>query len=227
MKNLIFFVVILAFAVSAYSVGMEKFPEIWGTDNTSYVTTINPYLVTNSIYKVPGYSWELGTESGSDLITITCDIEMYLSMYLAASDVYFHIADNRTSMDAYINGWLKSNNGQWLFVSSELGEKNLDELEYVTDVLGRTRESLEAAGKPVPSPIPVNWFLKCSTDPDYIPGTASMSGNNEQLWGYTWLLEDGSVGQHNFTIKINIAPAEYQPDGRYEMDPVITASPIL
>ncbi|KAA3613835.1 MAG: hypothetical protein DWQ05_16300 [Calditrichaeota bacterium] len=204
--------------------GMGLWPFDWA-NTTSYVDYMNPYDAQGYVYDYSTYQWVGGTETNDGLITITCDIEMYMSMHLDATDVYFHIADDRTAMAAYINGWLASNNGQWLFVSSDLGNKDLDNLEYVVDGFGRDLAYM--TGKGYTTTIPVEWLLKEPGDVDWRPGIASIDGNSGNLHGYTWLLSDGEPCTHPFTIKILIKPEFHQPDGRYEMDPLLTCSPAL
>ncbi|MBD3288686.1 hypothetical protein GF337_07790 [candidate division KSB1 bacterium] len=227
MKRLIILAALFCFAFSAFGQsGMGLWPLNWG-DPTTYVDYANPYEATGYIYHPSTYTWEDGSETNDGLITITCDIEMYMSMHLDATDVYFHIADDRTTMNAYINGWLASNNGQWLFVSSDQGNKDLDNLTFIEDIFGRDVAWHTANSRTVPSDIPIEWYLKEPTDADWRPGTPSTSGNNDQLWGYTWLLANGEPCTHHFTIKIKIMPAFHQPDGRYEMDPLVTVAPTL
>src|SRR4030042_4797891 len=216
MKKLILIAAIFVFCSSLFGQGMAKFPFDWGNP-TTYVQYANPYDATGYVYDPVTYSWVGGTSTGTDLITITCDIEMYMDMHLDASDVYFHIADDRTSMNADIAGYVASNNGQWLFVSSDLGAKDLNNLEYVVDEFGRDLAYMITKG--YTTTIPVEWYLWEPGAPDWRPGIASTGGNNNQLWGYTWLLSNGEPCTHQFTIRIKIKPEFHQPDGRYEMDP--------
>jgi hypothetical protein len=223
MNRIILVAVVLLFANLVFAQGYP-WPFVWGDPNT-YILYDNPYDADGWIYDPNDYSWKHGTENNDGLLTITCDIEMYMSMHLDATDVYFHIADNRTEMNAYVAGWLASNNGQWLFVSSDLGAKDLDHLLYEVDEFGRDINYMNDHG--YDTEIDVEWYLKESGDPDWRPGTPSMSGNNEQLWGYTWLLSEGDPCTHYFTIRIRIMPDFHQPDGRYVMDPLITCSPVM
>jgi len=226
MKRVILIAAILVIAVSAFGQGpgMNKFGYHWGTCQ-SYYEVANPYTATGYIYDPSTYSWVCGTSTGTDLITITCDIEMYMSMNLEGSDVYFHIADDRQYMEALINGSLSSNNGQHLFVSDDLGNKDLDQLEYVVDEFGRDIAYMNSKG--YDTTIPVEWYLKEPLDPAYRPGQWSEGGNNGQLHGYQWLLSNGDPCTHPFIIKIVIRPGFHQPDGRYEMDPLVTCAPVL
>ncbi len=66
-----------------------------------------------------------------------------------------------------------------------------------------------------------------NTDADFRLGAYSQGGNAGQLQGVTWLLANGVQCCHPFTIKVVIKPAFHQPDGRYEMDPLVTVAPVL
>ena len=227
MKKLFFLAAVLIFAncLFAQTGPTTPWPFIWGTAG-SFVQYESSYDADGYIYNPVTYTWDHGTETGKSFMTVTCDIEMYMSMHLDATDIYFHIADDRTSMSAYVNGWLASNNGQWLFVDSELGNKELNKLAFVADAWGRDLAYHTANGLTV-NDIPAEWFLKEPGDPDWRLGAASTSGNNGQLHGITWLLSDGQPCTHPFVIKIRITPEFHQPDGRYEMDPLVTVAPVL
>ncbi len=64
------------------------------------------------IYRPSDYTWQHGTEVGKSYMTVTADIEMYMSMSLDATDIYFHIADDGQEFTALLDGELCSNNGQ-------------------------------------------------------------------------------------------------------------------
>lgn len=228
MKRIIFVLIMLALVTSAFGQfgSLYNWPKDWGRTG-SWVEYQTPYQASGYIYEPSTYEWVGGTETGKAYFTVTCDIEMYMSMHFDATDIYFHIADDRTAMSAYVNGWIASNNGQWLFVSSELDEKHLDKLFFIEDIFGRDRAWHTTNGRPIPADIPVSWWLKDETDADYRIGTYSQGGNNGNLWGVTWLIANGQPCTHTFTIRIDIAPAFHQPDGRYEMDPLVTAAPVL
>ncbi|MBN1154702.1 hypothetical protein JXB12_07265 [candidate division KSB1 bacterium] len=198
----------------------------WGTAG-DFVLYQTPYTAEGYIYDPSTYSWEHGTETGKSYFTVTADIEMYMSMNFDATDIYFHIADDGTEFFAEVDGELCSNNGQHLFVSSELDTKDLTNLFFVQDIFGRTKAWYENNGRTVPNPIPVEWYLKDHLDSDFRPGTYSQGGNAGQLWGVQWLIANGEPCCHPFTIKIVIKPEFHQPDGRYEMDPLVTVAPVL
>jgi|GEM_PF-4136838 len=228
MKRLILIAVILALATSVFAQSgpTTPWPYIWGTAG-NHVSYASPYSATGYIYDPSTYSWQHGTSTGKSYMTVTADIEMYMSMNLDATDIYFHIADDGVLFEAFVNGELCSNNGQWLFVSSELNTKDLTKLVFVQDIFGRTRQWFIDNGRPVPPDIPIEWWLKDHTDADYREGQYSQGGNAGQLWGVTWLIANGEPCCHPFTIKVVIKPAFHQDDGRYEMDPLVTCAPVL
>ena len=228
MKRVIFILSLFVFAamIFAQTGPTPPWPYQWGTAG-DFVSYQSPDTATGWIYDPSSYSWEHGTETGKSWMTVTADIEMYLSMSLDATDVYFHIATDGTQFEAEINGELCSNNGQWLFVSSELDTKDLTKLFFIQDIFGRDEAWYIANGRTVPNPIPVEWYLKDECDADFRLGQYSQGGNAGQLWGVTWLLCNGEPCCHPFIIKIVIKPEFHQPDGRYEMDPLVTVAPVL
>jgi hypothetical protein len=228
MKRILFVVLLLAFSVAllAQTGATPPWPYAWGQAGNS-VSYQSAYSATGWIYDPATYTWEHGTEAGKSYMTVTADIEMYMSMNLDATDIYFHIANDGLQFEAVVHGELCSNNGQWLFVSSELDTKDLTKLFFVQDIFGRDEAWYVANGRPVPNPIPVEWWLKDELDADFRLGTYSQGGNAGQLWGVTWLLANGTQCCHPFDIKVIINPEFHQPDGRYEMDPLVTVAPVL
>jgi len=220
---------VLVFAVALYAQLGPTTPWAydWGRAG-NWVETAAPYSTQGNIYNPTSYTWNHGTETGKSWMTVTADIEMYMSMTLAATDIYFHIATDGQYFEAIVPGQLCSNNGQWLFVSSELDTKDLTKLYFKQDIFGRTAAWF-AANQPqnAPGPIPVEWWLKDELDAGYRLGEYSTGGNNSQLHGVTWLLANGTACCHPFNIKVVIKPAFHQADGRYEMDPLVCVSPVL
>ncbi|MBN1466943.1 hypothetical protein JXA02_14410 [candidate division KSB1 bacterium] len=228
MRRFILMLFVLVFAVALYAQTGPTPPWAynWGRAG-NFVAYQSPYTATGWIYDPSTYSWEHGTESGKSYMTVTADIEMYMSMNLSATDIYFHIADDGTEFEAIVTGQVCSNNGQWLFVSSELDTKDLTKLDFVQDIWGYTKQYYIDHGKTVPNSIPVQWWLKDECDTDFRLGQFSQGGNNGNLWGVTWLLCNGLQCCHPFQIKVIIKPEFHQPDGRYEMDPLVTVAPVI
>lgn len=221
MKRLLLIVAMLALAASVFGQtgSWYAWPKDFGRTG-SWVEYATPYQANGWIYEPATYEWVGGSETGKAYFTVTCDIEMYMSMHFDASDIYFHIADDRTSMSAYVNGWISSNNGQYLFVSSELDTKDLAHLKFVENIFGTPQTGV--------ADIPVEWWLTDETDGGvYREGTYSTGGNNGNLHGITWLIAQGQPCTHYFTIRVDIKPAFHQPDGRYEMDPLVTVAPVI
>jgi len=222
----VFAILMLATACLAQTGPTTPWPFIWGTQG-SFVQKASSHTEEGYIYDPNTFSWEHGTETGKSWFTVTADIEMYLSMNFEATDIYFHIDDDRTEMEALVTGTLCSNNGQHLFVSSELDTKDLTKLFFVEDIFGRDVQWYQDNGRDVPNPIPVEWYLKDELDSEYRLGQYSQGGNAGKLWGVQWLIADGLPCCHDFTIKVVIYPEFHQPDGRYEMDPLVTVAPVL
>jgi len=195
----------------------------WGQDNTNWSQATGSYDASNFVYDWSIYEWLQGVDNpvGGGGFTVKADIEMWMNMHFDATDIYFHIGrdpgDNPT-LQRDVAGWLTSNNGQWLFVSKpdfQPDEAEITELVFMNDIGHRQGQTAD--------PIPVNWLLNDGSG--FAAGTYSTGGNNGNLYGVTWLLNGGSRGLHNFTIRCEISPDRYQPDGYYEMDPVLVCSP--
>jgi len=229
MKKMKHAFLILALVVLACSASMADPADGWGKFNDVEVITSGGYSAAGYVYQYPGYSWEMGTPTGIDGFTVTADIEMWMNMAFYANDIYFHIGKDlgpNPKVSANVGGYLSSNNGQWLFVSKPDAkplEDDITKLYFQHNIFGGSSPSPPLPPAP---PIPVAWFL---TDNSGIEraGTYSTGGNNSQLYGVTWLLDEGTAGIHYFNIRCEISPDRYQPDGYYEMDPVLVSSPVI
>lgn len=203
----------------------------WGQFNGVTAMADGVYTATGFVYDPNGGMgiWKLGSENTTDGFTVTADVEMWMSMQFNATDIYFHIGQDlgpAPKVSANIGGWLNSNNGQYLFVSKANPKPladDLGKLDFKNDMFGRTPTSTPPA---IVDPIKVKWFLTDGTGIER-PGDYSDQGNGGNLWGITWLLDSGTAGLHVFNIRCEIAPDRYQPDGHYEMDPVLVGSPVL
>lgn len=239
MKTASVALILLALVVSGFAAstrldtGAE--PGELNTPNVTYTNVYgSPSFETGYIYDV-GYAWTGGTGTLAPF-AVKCDVEMWLNQGLNAANVYFHKADTTTAMSATVSGWLESNNGQWLFVKvpdcaptgtpPHTEQEILSNLYFTKDGLGRTTITSGIA-----TPIPVTWELRddaaTGTWGSFTPGIFSTGGNNGQLHGMTWLLAGGGLGHINYEIKVSIAPAAYQADGEWRMDPVIACAPEL
>lgn len=210
-----------------------------GTPNVSYSSVYGAdYNDTGYVYDFATYGWVGGTSTpnGSELIDVSCDVEMWLNFHLGAHQVYFHKADITSNMEAVISGSLQSNNGQWLFVTAPLCPTNepassqevLSNLHFV----GNQLNNPDTPTSGVSADIPLNWYL---ADDNAVAGpigpyslmTWSGAGNNGRTEGFTYRLAGGQAGMINFRIKAQILPDAYQADGKYRMDPVIAVAPAL
>lgn len=224
-------------AAGALALGTSAFAQLaappggWAQDRNSYATASGESWTYGALYDAdfagPGKGAFINPSStyGQDGFTVTADVEMWMSMYTAATNIYFHIGGDlgdNPSLTQTVNGWLSSNNGQYIFVtkpSGQVSEGDIQLLKFKHDVRDRTDPSF---GGP---DIPVVWTATDSTGT--IPLTYSDKGNGGQLTGMTWLLNGGDTGYHWFKINCTITPQRYQKDGHYEMDPLLVATPLL
>ncbi len=231
---------LLSFTAVAFGGALDDGdPPAWerNTPNVTYVRVYGaPYNCDSAVYDYDDYGWIGGTESGSDLFSVMCDVEMWLNMHLDAHDIYYHKADGTTSMNAVIGGSLECNNGIHLFVAVPTdqqgkGEPFLQNLYFVENGFGYTGAAGHTSGDG--SPIPMTWELRDdgALGDGYGAWTAplgySTAGNNGQLHGYSFSLAGDQAGMIHFQIRNTITPAEYQADGEYRMDPMIAVSPTL
>jgi len=164
------------------------------------------------------------------VFTVTADVEMWCDMYFDATDIYFHIGKDLgpdPKISATVNGWLNSNNGQWLFVSKPSFQPTpvgITTLQFKNNIFGGQSPNNQPPNPNAPA-IPIKWYLTDSGAER--EGVYSTGGNNSQLYGVTWLLDQGLAGYHPFNIRCEIRPDRYQPDGDYEMDPILVSSPVL
>jgi hypothetical protein len=221
MRTALLIVVALALSLSVASADPTAG---WGKDNTNFSSATGAYTATNFVYDWSTYTWMLGAETGVEGFAVTADIEMWLNMNFDATSIYFHIGQDPGASPTFsqdVTGSLSSNNGQHLFVSKPpdflVTEAEITKLIFKNDIGHRDGQTA--------SDIPVTWLLDDGSG--FVAGTYSDAGNNGLLSGVQWLLNGGTVGLHDFTIRCTITPEQYQPDGFYEMDPVLVASPAI
>ncbi len=227
---------ILALVILACSATMADPAGGWGKFNDVKTVVSGGYTAAGYVYDPNGGLgiWREGLDSGIDGFTVTADIEMWMSMAFYANDIYFHIGKDlgaNPKVSAFAGGYLSSNNGQWLFVSKPDAkplEDDITKLYFQHNIFGGSSPGPGSLPVPLPPapPIPVAWFLKDNSGIERA-GAYETGGNGGQLWGVAWLLDDGTAGMHNFTIRCEISPDRYQPDGYYEMDPVLVSSPVI
>jgi len=230
---------LLALATTGFTAALDNGaePGELATPNVTYTNVYGSYTSDlGSVYDYSDYSWYGGVGDVAPF-SVKCDVEMWLNMGMNAANVYFHKADATTAMNATVNGWLQSNNGQWLFVAvpdctatgtpSHTEEEILSNLYFTQNGWGNPA----TPGSGVSAPIPVTWKLRDDAAgagwTGWRTGLFSEGGNNGQLHGMTWLLANGSAGYINYQINVAIAPAAYQADGEYRMDPVVACAPEL
>jgi hypothetical protein len=223
MRTALLIVVALALVLSVSAAWADPTAG-WGKDNTNWSSATGAYTASQYVYEWDTYSWQEGSDAGTEGFAVTADIEMWLDMAFSATSIYFHIGHDPGPSPTFhrdVTGWLASNNGQHLFVSKPPEflpeESEITKLVFMNDIGHREGQTADD--------IDVNWLL--DDGGGFVAGTYSDAGNNGQLSGVQWKLNDGAVGYHTFTIRCEITPDRYQPDGFYEMDPVLVASPVL
>lgn len=211
-------------AAGEHNTGPNGIPG-WGQNNTSFSAASGASSITNAVYDWDTLSWQLGTATPDQAFTVEADVEMWMSMGFNATDIYFHIGNDlgdNPKMSQSVNGWLNSNNGQYLFVTKPAGvnvtESAMTTLTFKNDIGARDGQTA--------NPIPVGWYITDNSGQEKAM-EFSTGGNGGQEVGMMSLLDNGSRGLHNFSIRCEISPDRYQPDGHYEMDPILAASPAL
>lgn len=198
----------------------------WGKSTSVTATATGTYTMQGAIYDPNNGQgiWKSGTETGSDGFVVTADIEMWCSIYFAATDINFHIGQDlgdSPKVSAVIPGALNSNHGMWLFVTKKdqtPSSIDMSTLKFKNNVAGTDTPSV------IPD-IPVYWYLTDKAgehDMNY-----SGDGNGGTLKGFSYRLDGGVNGYHDFQIRCEIRPNRWQQDGHYEMDPVLVGSPDL
>lgn len=237
MRNLIVAVALLMLVGTAgFTAPLDNGED--GELNTPAVTYTNVYgaptFARGYVYDYSTFGW-VGGSGDTANFDVKCDVEMWLNMGVNANNIYFHKANESTSMEATVSGWLQSNNGQYLFVAvppctladGQTEAQLLSNLYFVKDGLNR-----ETATSGVAAPIPVKWWLRDDQAgvggwTQFREGAFSDGGNNGQLHGMQWLLANGAAGLIKYEIKVAISPDAYQADGEYRMDPVLACAPEL
>ena len=205
---------------------------------------------TNWIWQTGGGSWSgvyrddgwlTEASSGDPNVDIEADIEMYYSEEYTNNKIYFHIGNiytalqnPETDLTATFNGTFSSNNGMYIGICFENTGKAPEDM--LTDENGYTGEvqdamvgTIDVLGRPI-SDQSFNAKFLLSSDAGATWETPITYGEGasgtvlETLW---WLVEGGAAGTHNVTWKVELLPAEHQPDGNYNLDPALVIAPLL
>lgn len=181
--------------------------------------------------------WIEESTSGDSVIDIECDIEMYYSESFSNNKIYFHLGNlyTATSTDktAYVAGTFTSNNGMYIgicFTGTGKDETNMegdgsggytgrvfDAMVGTVDVLGR-----DISGESFDCEFLLDWGT--GWNPPVTYGDGASGTIHDTLW---WLVGSGAPGTYNVTWRVRMLPETNQPDGNYNLDPVVVAAPLL
>lgn len=202
-------------------------------DTSSFVVQAGSGTYTGIYGQTTGgvSGWVTMSDVGDQQIQIWCDIEMYLQTHTENNKIYFHRATaDAGEQVAYVQGWFTSNNGQYIGIESPVGNCDVTELKGTKDILGRDVTTVTGY-----APILVDYTL-ADQGAGFVPGTHSGTyrvrdtygeGDQGSVTALWWLINSGGRGTQYYEWKITINPPSSQPDGHYELDPVVTAKPAL
>lgn len=201
--------------------------------NDNFVKVTGASSTWSGIYDYDDTKWIDITPAGyhETPIAVTCDIEMYVTMTLDNDTVYFHIGKPTTYMEALLHGTITTNNGQAIGIlipGQDVSDPKVPVLKFVEDGFGRHYADMSEVAKLAYGDIPVSlefsyWTGTEWTAPD--PGQWGLgNGNSDYAW---WWSGVPIASTHEFQIKVDITPDIHQGDGRYTIDPVLVAAPVL
>jgi hypothetical protein len=191
----------------------------------------------SGVYRDDG--WLEVSTSGDSEIDIECDIEMYYSEEFNYNKIYFHLGNIYTATqadrEATVTGTFTSNNGMWIGISFDGTGKTESDLlvdgggNYTGEVADAMVGTVDVLGRDI-SAESFNAKILLSSDagttwnpPDTF-GTGASGTILNTLW---WLVNGGAAGTHNVMWSIEMLPDTHQPDGNYNWDPAIVATPVL
>ena len=192
----------------------------------------------SAIYGSGGWIHEV--ETGDSTLDIECDIEMYYSESFENNKIYIHIGDPVGATDAdrtaFVDGSFSSNNGQYLGVSFLGTNKTAADMEQDVDgYTGVVKDAMVASRdtwRELTGDNAASFDIKLSMSWDggsiyHRPvnyGDGSHGTVTDTLW---WLVDDGGIGTYPISIKVEMLFEGDQPDGNYNFDPAMVASPVM
>ena len=187
----------------------------------------------SGVYSWDSSAWVETTSTGDENLDVECDIEMYCSTSITDAKVYFHFGNiyNLTSNDkkATVSGTMTANNGQWIGISFAGSTKDAGDFNLTTGVITDAMiGTVDCGGRDISGEAFDIKLLMDDGFSGYVPaqsyGDGAHSSITDTLW---WLVNGGAPGSYSVSWLIELLPATHQPDGNYNLDPTIVASPIL
>ena len=193
----------------------------------------------SGVYSWDSNAWVEVTSDGDEQIEIECDIEMYCECTTSNNKVYFHLgnpyAASEADKTAYVNGTMNTNNGQWIGISFAGTDKTVDDFEtdlagdFTGRILGGMVGSLDIRGADISDQsfdlvVTMTWDAGANWHVPGSYGDGAHSTITDTLW---WLVNAGAPGQYTIQWKFVLEPPADQPDGNYELDPMVVVAPVL
>jgi hypothetical protein len=175
-------------------------------------------------------AWAHEISTGPLAVRVAADVELWCETTMAATQVYFHFGDTRSSVpDAMLSGTMASNSGEWVGISLP---GNLVDTTKVwqdgSDIKGIILEAKkDALERPIAETLPVEIFFKDSGDTTWRHAADVNYGSSSTYYGLWWKVAFGSAGSFGCDWLMRPQAGTYQADGHYEFDPVMCVNPVL
>jgi hypothetical protein len=178
--------------------------------------------------------WIDEATSGDMSLDVEADIEMYVAQTIAYNKVYFHIGNPFTASaadkTAYVNGSMVCNNGQYIgisFLGTGKADADFEKVggAYTGKILGgmvSDRDTWRTQTNSFDVRILLGYNGSTQVPVNY--GDGAHNTVHDTLW---WLVNGGAPGSYVYTWQIELLCDPLQPDGDYQLDPVVVAAPVL
>lgn len=186
------------------------------------------------VYTAQGWVTDPAATSGDMSLDVEADIEMYVSQTISFNKVYFHIGNPFTATTAdktaYVNGSMVCNNGQYIGISFLGTGKTLANFEKINNAFtGRIiggmvsdRDVWRTQNNAFDVRILLGYNGATQVPDAY--GDGAHNTVHDTLW---WLVNGGAPGSYSYAWQIELLCDATQPDGDYQLDPVVVAAPVL
>jgi hypothetical protein len=191
----------------------------------------------SGVYSWDGDAWVEEVSTGDENLDVECDIEMYASTTTEDNKIYFHLGNpyeaTVAEKTALVSGTMRSNNGQYLGISFYGTSKDEDSFEedgggnYTGRIFDAMVGTVDIGGRDISSEaFDIVITMDNGTGGGYQPPVTYGAGAHETEPDCLWWAAMGP-GSFNLTWKIVIEPATHQPDGNYNLDPLMVVAPAL